>query len=151
MKMKISFFRNSLLLSGFALISHILVAQSPVGTWKSIDDKTGKPKSYIKITEENGTLKGVVTKLLQKPQDAVCEKCTGERKGLKVVGMSVIWGLKKDGSNPKWKGGNIFDPESDNTYGCTIWFENGKTNELKLKGIHWTGLSRTQTWFRVNE
>jgi len=30
-----------------------------------------------------------------------------------------------------------------------IWKTIDDENELKVKGKHWTGLSRTQTWYRV--
>ena len=36
---------------------------SPVGVWKTIDDKPGKPKSLIRINEVNGELRGTIEKL----------------------------------------------------------------------------------------
>ena len=33
---------------------------SPVGTWKTVDDKTGKPRSVVRIYEEDGRLAGVM-------------------------------------------------------------------------------------------
>lgn len=48
-----------------------------------------------------------------------------------------------------WKNGTILDPESGSEYGCSIWFENNNANELKVRGKHWTGLFRTQTWYKV--
>ena len=41
----------SLLLLGAA---HAADPNSPVGQWKTIDDKSGKPKSIVQITENNG-------------------------------------------------------------------------------------------------
>ncbi len=29
---------------------------SPAGVWKTVDDKTGQPKSIVEITEQNGEL-----------------------------------------------------------------------------------------------
>jgi hypothetical protein len=48
-----------------ALISPSILAQdaSPVGLWKTIDDHTGKPKALIRITENNGELKGRIERL----------------------------------------------------------------------------------------
>ncbi|MDE2280810.1 MAG: DUF2147 domain-containing protein, partial [Xanthomonadaceae bacterium] len=37
---------------------------TPVGTWKQVDDVTGKVKSIIQISETNGELQGKVTQLL---------------------------------------------------------------------------------------
>jgi uncharacterized protein (DUF2147 family) len=47
-----------------------------------------------------------------------------------------------------WKGGKILDPEKGKEYSCTMWFEAGKPDELKVRG--WFGpVYRTQTWYRV--
>ena len=37
----------------------ITLAASPTGLWKSTDDKTGKPRSLICISEYNGGYSGV--------------------------------------------------------------------------------------------
>ncbi len=124
-------------------------AQStPLGVWKTIDDKTGEAKSHIEIYEDEGKLYGKIIKLLRKGPDTVCEKCPGARKNKKLVGMIII-----DELEPKddfWKNGSILDPESGKEYGCSIWFEDGETDELRVRGKHWTGLYRTQTWYRVD-
>ncbi len=122
-------------------------AQSPIGIWKTIDDNTGEAKSHVEIYEKGGKLYGKVVKLLRKPADTRCEKCTGDKKNQLLIGMNVIEGLSAhDGT---WKGGKILDPENGNEYGCSIWFEKGQADELRVRGKHWTGLYRTQTWYRV--
>src|SRR4051812_19133396 len=73
---------------------------SPVGTWKTIDDKSGKVKSIIQITETNGELQGKVEKVFSPPAESerpICDKCEGELKGKPVIGMTIMTGLKKDG------------------------------------------------------
>jgi uncharacterized protein (DUF2147 family) len=122
-------------------------AQSPIGVWKTIDDKTGQAKSHVEIYQKDGKIHAKVVKLLLKPNDTKCEKCSGARKNKPIVGMDIMWGLTK--SSDYWKKGTIFDPESDTEYGCSIWFESGKTDELKVRGYHWSGIYRTQTWYRV--
>jgi uncharacterized protein (DUF2147 family) len=124
-----------------------LVAQNPLGMWRSVDDKTGQAKSIIEIYEHQGEVHGKITQLLQKPQDSKCEKCSGDKKGQPVVGMTILWGLKA--KDAKWSDGAILDPESGKEYKCTIWFENNKNTELKVRGYHWSGIYRTQTWYRV--
>ncbi|MEG1114635.1 MAG: DUF2147 domain-containing protein, partial [Janthinobacterium sp.] len=42
---------------------------TPVGTWKTIDDATGKPKSLVVITENNGVLQGKIDKLFRAPNE----------------------------------------------------------------------------------
>ena len=61
--------------------------------------------------------------------------------------MVIIEDIKAVGGY--WKKGKILDPESGNTYGCSIWFEDGASDVLKVRGKHWTGFYRTQTWHRV--
>ena len=135
-------------LSAIMLFTGVLMAQSsPVGIWKTVDDETGEEKSHVEIYEQGGKYYGKIIKLLLKPADTVCEKCPGNRKNKKVVGMMIIEDLKP--YEDYWKKGNILDPESGSEYGCTIWFEDEESDELKVRGIHWTGLYRTQTWHRV--
>src|SRR5258708_30784025 len=96
-------------------------AGSPVGTWRSIDDKTKKERSIIRITEDNDELKGVVEKVFDQPgddPDHLCKECKGERKDKPVIGMTILWGLKKDGD--VWAGGEILDPKNRKTYPCKM-------------------------------
>lgn len=126
-----------------------LVAQapSPMGIWKTIDDGNGQAKSHVEIYQQGTKYFGKVVKLLQKPPDTRCDKCSGAEKDQLVLGMIILKNLQPDGTY--WKHGTILDPNSGSTYNCSIWFEKDKPNELKVRGRHWTGLYRTQTWFRL--
>jgi uncharacterized protein (DUF2147 family) len=123
-------------------------AQTPVGIWETIDDTTKKPRSHVRIVEENGVLTGVVIKGLDpndKP-DAVCELCTDERKGKPIIGMTIIRNLKRDGD--KWTGGDVLDPKNGKVYRAQISLPDKKT--LVLRGYIGTPLlGRSQTWSRV--
>lgn len=120
---------------------------SPLGIWKTIDDETGEAKSHVEIYEQNGKFYGKIVQLLLKPADTKCDKCPGDKKDQLLIGMTILENLKpyKD----YWKYGKILDPNNGSEYGCSIWFEDGNTDELKVRGKHWTGLYRTQTWYRV--
>lgn len=131
-----------LLLGGTMLVK----AQSPVGTWKTIDDNSGQARSKVKIYESNGKIYGKITDLLLKPDDTLCDECEGSKKNQPVVGMVIIEDLEP--YEEYWKNGTILDPESGSTYNCSIWFEDGETDKLKVRGKHWTGIYRTQTWYR---
>jgi len=120
---------------------------SPLGLWKTIDDETKEAKSHMELYEKNGKVYGKVTKLLLKPADTVCEKCKGEKANKPVLGMILVNGLVKSGE--VWNGASILDPVTGNYYDCTIWLSETDENELKVKGKHWTGLSSTQTWYRI--
>lgn len=133
----------STLLLGLVLLAPSAFAQStPVGTWKTIDDETGKAKSYVKIYESKGKLYGKVTKLLLKP-GAKCTECSGKNKNKPIEGMLILWNLKKDGD--EYEDGTILDPSKGKTYDAKIWLDGKK---LKVRG--YIGfLYRTQTWIRV--
>ena len=124
---------------------------TPVGTWTTIDDATGKPKSIVQITESNGTLEGKVLEVLQSEQGAhpVCKECDGERKDKPVEGMVIIWGVSKDGD--VWDGGKILDPKNGKTYGCKMHLTDGG-QKLEVRGfVGFSLLGRTQTWERQAE
>lgn len=126
----------------FILLSLTTFAQSPIGNWKSIDENSGDARSHVEIYEEGGMLFGKITKLLDVAPDAKCDKCSGDKKNKPVVGLVIIEGMKpyKD----YWRKGKILDPENGKEYTCELWIEDGN---LKIKGKHWTGFYRTQTWY----
>lgn len=128
---------------------NLLQAQttSPLGTWKSVDDKTGEIKSHVELFQKNGRMYGKVVKILANLPSTKCEDCTGEKKGQPIMGMVIIEDLQEQ--EGAWKSGTILDPQSGNVYACAMWLENDNPNELKVRGKHWTGLCRTQTWHRV--
>jgi len=124
-----------------------IVAQSPSGIWKTIDDDTGDAKSHVEIYEQSGEFYGKVVKLLKSDPDTLCDECKGDKKDKPVLGMVILESLEP--TDNYWSNGTIMDPENGKEYGCSIWFDDGKTEELKVRGKHWTGLYRTQTWYRV--
>jgi uncharacterized protein (DUF2147 family) len=122
---------------------------SPVGVWRSIDDKTKKERSIIRITESNGELQGVVEKIFDQPGDDpahLCKECKGERKDKPIVGMTILWGLKKDGGS--WIGGEILDPKNGRIYRAKVTpSADGRT--LEVRGyIGMALIGRTQIWHR---
>jgi len=132
--------------------THALAADmSPVGTWKTIDDKTGQPKSIVEITEQNGELTGRVKEVLQSDQgpNPICKACDGERKNQPITGMTIIWGMKQDGD--EWSGGKILDPKNGKVYGCKMHLvDNGQ--KLEVRGfVGFSLLGRSQTWERQTE
>lgn len=141
------FITSILMLTFFYAGATFAQSASPVGLWKTIDDKTGEAKSYVEIYEKDGKLHGKITKLLQRPADTTCEKCPGDKKDKPLVGMVIVTNLRA--TKGVWKNGSILDPETGNEYGCSIWLETGKPDELSVRGKHWTGLYRTQTWYKV--
>jgi len=120
------------------------------GRWTTIDDETGKPKSVIVIEEKDGKLFGTIERLFRGPdeeQDPACTECEGELKGKKIIGMTILRGLEKDGD--EWTGGTILDPKNGKTYRCKVALEDGG-KKLKVRGfIGISLLGRTQYWKRA--
>ncbi len=122
---------------------------TPVGTWHSIDDKTGETKAEIRLTETEGVVTGRIEKLLRKGADqaARCHDCEGDRKNQPVIGLEIIRGARKAQGKDVWEGGKILDPENGRDYTLRLTpVEGGR--KLEVRGsIAFIG--RTQTWVRV--
>jgi uncharacterized protein (DUF2147 family) len=123
---------------------------SPAGLWRTIDDKTGKERSVVRITETNGVYGGKVEKLLNRQPDDdpdnLCRKCEGERKDQPVIGMTILWDLKKDGD--QYTGGEILDPKNGKIYRAKMKVLDGG-RKLEVRGfIGISLLGRSQTWLR---
>jgi len=122
---------------------------SPAGTWKTIDDKTGKPKALVRITEDAGVLTGKIEKLFRpadQDQNPKCVACSDARKDQPLIGMTILSGLKKDGN--EYAGGEILDPEDGKTYKSKAKLIDGGS-KLEVRGYVGVPMfGRSQTWQR---
>ena len=123
--------------------------KGPTGLWKTVDDKTGQPKSLVRVYEEKGKLFGKVEKTLNPNARKACDKCPDERKNQPMVGLVVMRNLAKDGD--EYTGGDIVDPENGKIYKCKIkTSEDGK--KLSVRGfIGFSMIGRSQIWTREAE
>jgi uncharacterized protein (DUF2147 family) len=124
-------------------------APSPVGLWRTIDDHTGKPRGLVRITEVAGEYRAKVEKIFPKPGEdpnPLCQKCEGERQNQPVIGMTIMWGLTRQGD--EYQGGEILDPETGKVYRVKMNLEQGG-EKLQVRGfIGFSLLGRTQVWIR---
>lgn len=123
-------------------------AESAVGLWQTISDTDGKPKSYVRISEVNGELRGVVETILDPAkQDKRCDQCEDERKDQRVLGMTILRSAHLEGD--VYVDGKILDPENGKVYRCHLTvIDQGR--RLHLRGYIGIPLfGRTQTWNRV--
>jgi len=135
-----------------ALAAPLAMAQNtPVGVWKTIDDKTKTERAQIRITDSGGVLSGKVEKLLAadaKP-DAVCDKCSDDRKDKPMVGLEVIRGVKKADSEGLWDGGTILNAAEGKIYKVRMTPVEGGA-KMEVRGfVGMPMLGRTQVWTRV--
>jgi len=121
-------------------------ADSPVGKWKTVDDKNGKVVSEVQVYEQNAKLFGKITGLTEpnnkegKPK--TCVKCGGEDKDKPIIGLVIIKDLAPAGD--RYKGGTILDPEDGKVYKAEVWTEGEK---LKVRG-YLGPIYKTQTWIK---
>jgi len=127
---------------------------TPVGTWKQVDDVTGKPTSILQITESNGELQAKVLQVMNAtPEDIArdgnppkCTQCDGVRKDQPIIGMTIMWGVSRD--YDVWDGGRILDPKNGKIYKVKLTLkDNGQ--KLDVHGyIGFSLLGRSQIWER---
>jgi uncharacterized protein (DUF2147 family) len=102
------------------------------GYWLSTNDSSGEPSAIVKIIEKNNVLLGFVEKVLVKGQEnALCEKCEGSNKNIKIQGMQFLGGMthKED----HWVDGWVIDSENGKTYSANAKLVDGGS-KLKLDG-----------------
>jgi uncharacterized protein (DUF2147 family) len=133
------------------VVSSLTAAQSvtPAGRWRTVNDDTGKPESIVVITEVKGEMQGRVEQVFSPPApntNPMCDRCSPDRKGQPIVGMLIMWGMRKNGD--EYTGGRLYDPNNGKTYrGKIRLIDGGK--KLDVRG--YIGISmfgRTQTWLR---
>ena len=122
-----------------------------MGTWHTMDDKTGEAKGEIQIVEKEGVLSGRVIKSLRsEPGDKkTCDECKDDRKDQTIIGMEIIRGVKPDASGENlWaSGGKILDPENGKEYTVKMVPQDGG-KKLQVRG-YIGPFYRTQIWQRV--
>ena len=128
-----------------------------VGTWKTIDDETGKARSHVKIykSTKNGLYYGKILKLLNRTadegKDPYCKVCPKNdyRYNKRVVGMNIITKMKASNGIKSASGGSILDPKSGKIYKCSMTTKEGG-KKLSVRGyIGISALGRSQTWIRI--
>jgi uncharacterized protein (DUF2147 family) len=134
---------------GLIMSAGAALAQStPVGLWKTIDDETKTEKSLVRISESAGVFSGKIEKIFDaSKQNAVCEKCSDERKDKPVMGMTILRNLREGSDKGIYEGGDILDPNNGKVYKTRIQpIEGGK--KLEMRG-YIGPFYRTQVWVRV--
>jgi uncharacterized protein (DUF2147 family) len=119
---------------------------TPVGRWKTIDDRTGKPKAIVRIYMDQGRLFGRIETTLDPEATKLCEMCKDERKNQPIIGMVILRGLSQHGE--EYSGGDILDPDNGSVYRCKLRLQDSG-RQLSVRGfIGISLLGRSQTWTR---
>jgi uncharacterized protein (DUF2147 family) len=120
---------------------------SPVGRWRTVDDKTGKARAIVQIYEQQNEFFGrIESTLTATPDTRVCLSCSDDRKNQPIIGLIVIRHVKyEDG---EYRGGTILDPDTGAIYRCKLKLEDGGAR-LVVRGFIGIALfGRSQTWQR---
>ena len=130
-----------------AITSRAADAQSPIGVWKTIDDKTGKPRALVRIYVQDGKYFGKIEQSFTPgAETSVCSECSDERKNQPIIGLLIIRNVTlKDG---EYGGGDILDPDNGSVYRCKFHLEDGGTVLVVRGFIGFSLLGRSQTWHR---
>ena len=104
---------------------------SPVGRWKTMDDKTGKPMTITEVYEaKNGTFAAKIVENLGLPP--TCADCSGAYKGKPIVGIVTLWNLKPIAGG--WGGGQGFKPSEDRKFKVKMVKLSADGNTLTVTG-----------------
>lgn len=122
------------------------MAQSPVGTWRTVDDETGEPKSIVQISESNGVLTGSIVRLL--PEGRRCTDCAPEFNNSDLRGTQILTGFRLRGNT--YEGGRITDPKTGRVYRAKMLVErDGRLRLWGYVGMDTPLTRRAQYWERV--
>jgi uncharacterized protein (DUF2147 family) len=122
---------------------------SPIGLWKTIDDKTGSARAIVRIYEQDGKLFGRIERSFTPgAENRVCDVCTDERKDQPIIGLIIIRNIQsKDG---EYAGGDILDPDTGTIYRCKFRLAQDGARLIVRGYIGISLLGRSQTWQRQN-
>jgi len=121
------------------------------GFWEVKDDD-GNPTAWFLFSQKHDVFSARLVKGFKKPEELTeeeqrCGKCTGEKKGARIMGLTLFWGMKRDGL--KYTGGSVLDPRNGSIYHAKMDLsEDGQ--ELAVRG--YLGIEmfgKTQTWRRL--
>jgi uncharacterized protein (DUF2147 family) len=138
---------------GIFFLSLLTFAQADVimGIWL-----TEGGESQVKIYKgQNGKYYGKIVWLEDKSKEDDLDNNNPNPKlrERKMLGLPIILGLSYNEEKKDWSDGLAYDPKSGKTYDCFIWFEDGDTETLYLKGfvLGMRFAGRTTEWIREPE
>jgi len=137
------------LFAGLPLTASAAGSQSPLGLWKTFDDKTGMPRALVRIYLQDEKYFGRIEQSFTPGAETrVCSVCKDDRKNQPIIGLLIIRNVTlRDG---EYSGGDILDPDSGSVYRCKFHLENDGSVLVVRGFIGFSLLGRSQTWRRQN-
>jgi hypothetical protein len=121
---------------------------SAAGLWQKVED--GKPVGWFLVVERDGIFEGAIAKTFPKAGEdpnALCTKCTDDRKNAPWLGISLIRDMQRDGL--KYENGNVLDPRDGKIYKAKMTVSpDGQT--LTMRGFWGISLlGKDEIWSRL--
>jgi uncharacterized protein (DUF2147 family) len=119
------------------------------GLWAQADND-GVVNAWFLFEKKDDVYVGRLVKAFLKPGDPkidVCDKCPAERKGARMMGLTIVSDMKRDGLH--YDEGQILDPRDGSMYHAIMDLsEDGKA--LSVRGyLLIEALGQTQVWHRL--
>ncbi|MDQ2804240.1 MAG: DUF2147 domain-containing protein [Pseudomonadota bacterium] len=121
---------------------------TPEGLWRTFDDRTGRESGSVLIQRQGGVLIGRIAGTINPADGArTCELCRDDRKGKRILGLTIIRGMRQDGN--EWDGGQILDPQTGSVYSCTMRLADSGRKLIVRGFLGVSLLGRSQNWLRA--
>jgi uncharacterized protein (DUF2147 family) len=121
--------------------------RSPIGVWKTVDDKTGTARALVRIYAVDGKYFGRIEESFTPGAESRrCSVCTDERKDQPIIGLIIVRNMvPRDG---EFAGGDILDPDNGSVYRCKFHLEHDGAVLVVRGFIGISLLGRSQVWQR---
>jgi uncharacterized protein (DUF2147 family) len=137
----------------FALLTTAAAHAQPVptakGFWEQADDQ-GNVGAWFLFSEKDGVYSGRIVKMFKKPGVPtvnLCAKCPGDQKNARMLGLTIVSGMKRDGL--KYTDGSILDPRDGTVYHAEMEVSSDG-RQLSVRGyVGIPLLGQTQVWNRL--
>lgn len=121
------------------------------GFWQAYNDD-GRPGGVFYFYEKNGFYEGRLVKAVtypeEPPDDPLCKACTGEKKNQPMMGLVIVYGMKRHGA-AKYEDGHILDPRDGKIWSAELDVT-PDNKKLNLRGYIGTPLlGQTRVWTRL--
>ena len=119
------------------------------GLWEQ-SDSDGNVSAWFLFEKKDDAYVGRLVKGFPKPGDkkiVACDNCPGERKGARLMGLTIVYDMKRDGLH--YDEGQILDPRDGNMYHAMMDLSDDG-QELAVRGyLMIKALGQTQVWHRL--